>query len=241
MIPVKLHNPLKHLTKWEWVLWIGSLTLIAAGFLICRRFDWLILTACLIGATSLIFVAKGHVVGQILGVVFSLCYGWISIQFHYYGEMITYVFMTMPIAIVSIVTWLRHPYEGNHAEVKIRHLKPLWWVILLALTAAVTAAFYFILDWFGTANLIFSTISIATSFSASALMLLRSPFYAIAYSLNDIVLIVLWILATVEDFSYLPMILCFVIFLVNDLYGFFNWQRMHRRQNDHREADRPAT
>ena len=240
---LKLHdyNPFRHFTKWEWGLWIGSLVLIAGGFLVCRRFDWMILSACLLGATSLIFVAKGNVVGQFLAVAFGLLYGCISMQYHYYGEMITYVFMSVPIAIVSIVTWLRHPYQGDHTEVAIRHIKPLHWFILLFLTAGVTAAFYFLLRWFGTANLLFSTISVTTSFSAASLLLLRSPFYAIAYSLNDIVLIVLWILATVEDISYLPMILCFVIFLVNDLYGFFNWQRMHRRQTTPEKPEDPPT
>ena len=53
-------------------------------------------------------------------------------------------------------------------------------------------------------------------------MLMRSPYYALFYSFNDIVLIVLWTLATITDIGYLPMILCFVIFLVNDIYGFVN-------------------
>ena len=81
-----------------------------------------------------------------------------------------------------------------------------------------------------TANLIFSTISITTSFVASYLTFLRSPYYAIGYSANDVVLIILWILASVEDISYLPMVACFIMFLFNDLYGFYNWRRMQKRQ-----------
>lgn len=49
-----------------------------------------------------------------------------------------------------------------------------------------------------------------------------------------IVLIILWILAAISDIVYLPMILCFGIFLMNDLYGFVNWNRMERRQQAHR-------
>jgi nicotinamide riboside transporter PnuC len=98
------------------------------------------------------------------------------------------------------------------------------------LTVVVTVSFYFILKWLGTASLIISTISIATSFAASALTVLRSPYYAIAYSLNDLVLITLWIIASISDPSSIPMIFCFVMFLANDLYGFFNWRRMERAQ-----------
>ena len=96
----------------------------------------------------------------------------------------------------------------------------------------VTFIFYFILKAFDTANLIVSTISIATSFSASYLMLLRSPFYALAYGMNDVVLIVLWVLASFEDASYIPMVACFVMFLANDIYGFYNWGRMKKRQEE---------
>ncbi len=44
------------------------------------------------------------------------------------------------------------------------------------------------------------------------------------------VLIILWVLAAMTDVTCLPMVLCFVMFLINDLYGFVNWQRMRRRQ-----------
>ena len=58
----------------------------------------------------------------------------------------------------------------------------------------------------------------------------RSPYFALAYAANDVVLIVLWILAARENISYLSVIICFVMFLVNDLYGYFSWKRMEKRQ-----------
>ena len=118
----------------------------------------------------------------------------------------------------------------------MRKITPGIHAILWSLTALVTFAFYFILRYFDTPNLVTSTVSIATSFSASALTMLRSPYYALAYAANDVVLIVLWTLATIADPAYLPMILCFVIFLANDLYGFFNWQRMQKRQEEKKHA-----
>ena len=104
--------------------------------------------------------------------------------------------------------------------------------VVCALTVAVTVAFYFILKALNTPNLLFSTLSVATSFLASALTFLRSPYYALAYGANDVVLIVLWVLATVENVAYFPMIICFTVFLANDLYGFFNWQRIQKRQGN---------
>ena len=102
---------------------------------------------------------------------------------------------------------------------------------MLALTAVVTIVFYFILQYFNTANLIPSTISVTTSFAAAYLTFRRSPYFALAYAINDLVLIVLWIMATVEDISYLSVIICFAVFFVNDIYGFISWQKMKKRQN----------
>ena len=97
-------------------------------------------------------------------------------------------------------------------------------------STAVTAAFYFILKALHTANLIPSTVSVATSFLAVYLTFRRSPYYALAYAANDVVLILLWTLAAIEDLSYLSVIICFVMFLANDLYGFLNWRKMQKKQ-----------
>jgi nicotinamide mononucleotide transporter PnuC len=186
--------------------------------------------ASIVGVTSLIFVAKGYVIGQILMVIFAVVYGIISLWFRYYGEMITYVGMSAPMAVVSMIAWLKNPYQKSK-EVKVNKVNSKQLAMGLMLTVIVTVAFYFILGALNTANLVISTLSITTSFLAAYLTYLRSPYYALVYALNDVVLIVLWVYACISDMSYLPMIICFSMFLVNDLYGFYNWKRMAKRQS----------
>ena len=229
---MKFYNALKELSGFELILWVLSLMVITASFVIGGSNEWLTLIASLTGATALIFTAKGNVWGQILTLIFSIMYAVISLKFRYYGEMITYLFMTSPIAALSIIEWIKHPFEKGKNEVSVSRLSKKQVASVIILTVLVTFIFYFILKVFDTANLIVSTISIATSFSASYLMLLRSPFYALAYGMNDVVLIVLWVLASFEDASYIPMVACFVMFLANDIYGFYNWGRMKKRQEE---------
>ena len=225
----KIRNPFRDLSPFEWGLWITSLAVVSASYLLCPDKDLLTLCASLVGVTALIFVAKGYVLGQALIVVFSVFYGIVSFYFQYYGEMFTYLCMSAPSAVFAMIAWLKNPYAQT-AEVKVSRLSSsrLWAVI--GLTVAATAASAPLLWLLGTNNLVFSVLSVTTSFFASALTFLRSPYYALAYAANDVVLIVLWILAAIADPAYLPMILCFVMFLVNDLYGFINWKRMERRQ-----------
>ena len=219
-----------YFSKEELTLWGSSAGLILISFFLFDRVNFMTLAASLIGTTSLIFNAKGNPIGQALMIVFSLLYGVISYTFSYYGEMITYLGMTGPMALFALISWLRNPYNGNHAEVAVNRLKNKELVLMYVLTGVVTVSFYFILDYFDTANMIPSTLSVTTSFLAVYLTFRRSPYFALAYAANDVVLIVLWTLAAVEDISYLSVIICFVMFLVNDLYGFVSWKRMEKRQ-----------
>ena len=219
-----------YFSKHELLLWGGSAGLILASFLIFDRVNFMTLAASLIGTTSLIFNAKGNPIGQALMIVFSLLYGMISYTFSYFGEMITYLGMTAPMALFALITWLRNPFGGNRAEVAVNRIGKWEYSGMYLATAVVTLAFYFILDHFNTANMIPSTISVATSFIAVYLTFRRSPYFALAYAANDLVLIVLWTLAARENISYLSVIICFLMFLVNDLYGFVSWKRMEKRQ-----------
>lgn len=219
------------LTVFERGLWLVGMALIAGSFWLCGGGDALVLIASLLGATALIFLARGEPLGQVLVIVFSLLYGYISLKQRYYGELITYVGMTAPMAVVSLVAWLRHPYRPGESQVAVSSVSRRSAVVLIVLTGLVTWGFYYILRAFDTPNLLLSTVSIATSFFAVGLTVVRSPLYALAYAANDLVLIGLWVLVCRQDLSQMPMVACFVIFLVNDGYGFVNWRRMKRLQS----------
>ena len=227
---MKISNQFAMLTKREWILWVSSIIIITVTFFIKSSGNYLTLVASLIGATSLIFIAKGMVIGQLLMLLFSVLYALISWNLCYYGEMLTYLGMTAPMAVLSAIQWIKNPYEGKKGVVKTAKLskKKIFYLIIMAVI--VTWIFYYILLYFNTANMMFSTISVTTSFLAAFLTFLRSPLYALGYAANDIVLIVLWVLATMGDKEYLPMIICFIIFLINDIYGYVSWRKMEKEQ-----------
>ena len=218
-----------NLSKFERILWAVSVAVVTVSMLSSGSLDVLVFLATLAGVTALIFTARGDVLGQILIILFSILYVAVSFRFAYYGEMISYVFMSGGVALLSTVTWLRHPFSEKQVRISRPSRRAL--AVLGALTVVVTVTFYFLLKLLGTSNLPFSTVSVTTSFVASSLTLLRSPYYALAYALNDVVLIVLWVCAAISDPSSIPMIPCFAMFLINDLYGFFNWLRMEKHQN----------
>lgn len=219
-----------YFTKTEILLWSISVVLIIGSFLLFDRESYLTLTASVIGVTSLIFCAKGNPAGQVLMIIFSIIYAVVSFSFSYYGEMITYIGMTLPMAVFSLVSWLKNPYKGKKSEVAVNKLHKKEIIFAAVLTIAVTVIFYFILKYLKTQNLYVSTFSVTTSFAAAYLTFRRSPYFALLYAMNDIVLIVLWIYASFSDISYISVVICFIVFFVNDMYGFISWRKMEKRQ-----------
>jgi len=233
-LEVIMIKAIKYFSRIDITLWCLSAALILISFGVFDRENYLTLAASLIGVTSLIFNAKGNPFGQLLMVIFSLLYGIISYSFNYYGEMITYLGMTMPMAVFALISWLRNPYKGNRAEVKVNTISKTESKLMWIAASAVTLLFYFILKHFGTANILPSTLSVTTSFVAVYLTFRRSPLFALAYASNDIVLIVLWIMASLQDIRYVSVVVCFAAFLVNDIYGFISWHKMKLRQSENK-------
>ena len=214
----------------EYALFFCSVAAILLSFFLTGNTDYMQLAASLIGVLALILMAKGNVAGQILSVVFALFYGTVSYFCKYYGELIICLGISAPVAILAVISWLRNPFGEKRAEVRVGRLKPREYPVILAIALAVGVAFFFILRALGTPNVWWSAVSVFTSCAAMLLSVRRSPLYAFAYCFNDIVLIVLWSLMSATDKSYLAMVVCFAVFLANDIYGLLNWFRLRKKQ-----------
>lgn len=221
-----MNNPFKRMTKREWALWFVSIAIVVMSNIMAGRVDALTLTA----VTSLIFAAQGNVWAPILMTIFCIQYAIISYRFRYWGEMFTYLFMSLPMSVWSIVTWLKNARNSSDGTVEIRKITRKGAGVLVLCNVAVTIAFYILLKKLNTQNLIFSTISVVTSFFAASLTMLRSSYYALGYASNDIVLIILWILASIKDPGYIPVVVNFLIFFLNDMYGFICWKKRETAQ-----------
>lgn len=224
-----MHNPLTGMKKREWALWIISLTVVAVTSLMAPDVHPVTFAGTLVGVTALIFMARGDVWGQILSAAFGVLYAIASWELRYWSEVITYLGMSLPMSLMAIVSWLRHPFADTQ-EVTVARLKPWQRLLGAAATAVATTVFFFVLRAFATPHLPVATLSIATSFLAAYLTFMRSAWYAMAYAANDVVLMALWTLTTLADPAYAPMIACFGMFLINDLYAWISWRTRERRQ-----------
>ncbi len=227
---MKRFSLITYFSPFEWGLAAFSYAVIITAYFLGGEGGLLSLLSSLLGIVCLLLIAKGNPLGHVFSIVFGCLYAIVSYTYAYYGEMATYLGMTVPMSVASLVVWLRHPYGKGHAEVCVGQITRRDAVLLPILTVLVTVGLYFPLAYLGTENILISTLSVTTSFVAVYFTMRRSPFYAIGYAVNDVVLIVLWVLASLENLAYLSVVACFSTFLINDLYGFFNWIRLERKQ-----------
>lgn len=217
-----------NLSGFEKTLYAVSVSVIIISSILSGNFNVANTLCSVLGATALIFVSKGNPIGQLFTVIFGIIYAIISFRLRLLSEVITYAGMTAPIALIAFITWLKNPYEKN--EVKIAKLTKGKIIGLIASAIPVTVLMCLLMLKLNTPYIVLSTVSIFTSYIAAYLTVCRSPYYAFGYSLNDIVLIILWSLAAKKDLSYISIVACFVIFLANDLYGLYNWERLRKKQ-----------
>ncbi len=238
---MKLENPLKKLTKAEWALWISSLVAVSASAAVSfslfpESIDWLTLAASLVGVTSLVFLAKADIWGQILSIAFNVTYALAALNNRFFGETILYFCLHLPTAVCTLIVWIRNRFRKEDTVIKIAKTSPVKTLIVCLLGAGVTTGAYFLLRYLNTDSLALSTVSVFTSFVAISLMVLRSPYYALVYAANDIVLISLWTVSAVSAPANAVMVACFVAYLANDLYALYNWRRIRRNQNELRKT-----
>ena len=210
-----------------------SLIAITVAFFLGEEKDPLSLLTSLFGVVSVLFVAKGLILGQYLTVIFLALYATLSFRAAYYGELILVLAITLPSALVAIITWLKNPSK-ERGKVQVNKISGKEWGVMLVAVLGITVGAYFLLKALHTAQLVVSTVSFITSLSAAYLLVRRSEYYAVFYILNDVILIILWSLALAEGQHVLPSIISYCAFFLNDAYGFIDWRRRARQQQ--REA-----
>ncbi|MBO4228764.1 MAG: nicotinamide mononucleotide transporter [Clostridia bacterium] len=221
----------------EWVLWLLTVGPVVAVFLLVPDPDWLTLCSAVIGITSVLLIAKGWVLGEFLTAAFTGFYGAVAAFNGFYGEVISAFAITLPLSVLSIIAWIRHPFpESGEVEVGGRIPKKQI-VLLLVMTPLIAVSFFFLLRSLGTVNAEIGTASVALNAAAAFMKIARNPYFPLVYGVNDLVLITLWVLASLSDSSNIPMVACFLGFLISDIYAWISWIQMKARQKQTRERE----
>ena len=179
-----------------------------------------------------LLMSKGKVECYFVGFVSVFFYGIVSYNQGYYGELIITAFLTFPIMIIGIISWLRHQDKEDDTVI-ISSLSKKEITIALLSQLVLFWIYYFILKAFNTDLLVISTMSVVTSVLASYFEARRSELSLFCYIANDLVIITLWLIPIISgQIELISVLVGPILLLINDIYGSYNWRRLKNQQKE---------
>ena len=176
--------------------------------------------------TTAILMSKGKVESYFIGIISVFFYGIVSYNQGYYGELLITIFLTFPMMIIGIVSWLKHQ-DKDEDVVIISSLSKKEIVFAFFSQLILFWVYYFLLKAFNTDLLMISSLSIVTSVLATYFEARRSELSLFCYVANDLILITLWMIPIINGVTSLISVLIGpMLLLVNDIYGSYNWKRL---------------
>ena len=214
----------KNWTKFEKILYsISLLSIFLSG--IVFKSEIISIASAAFGISCAIMQAKGKVASQFIGVILVALYSIVSFKNGFYGEILIYIFIMLPLFISGIVSWLKNKDHKTNM-VKPYELTKKEWIILAIISIVLFIGLYFLLRHFNTKQLLISTLSMVTSLFATYLIARRNKYGFLFYMGNDIILFILWGLPVLSgNLMLMPMIINPIINFINDNYGWYNWKK----------------
>ena len=222
---------LKEWTIFEKILLFGSIIVISSVGLVFKS-DLLTTSCSLLCIITVLLIAKGKNIGQVLGVLVTIMYSVVAYKNKYYGEVLINLLLMLPLYIIGIITWINHKDEKTNF-VEINSIQKKEWIIVAIVFICAFIGIYNLLKFFNTNELIVSTISVLVSLFAAYLQMRRSRYSFSFYLINDIVLMFLWGIPVIQgNYTLFPILLNPMVNFINDMYGSYNWKRTEKIQKD---------
>ncbi len=221
----------KDWTNFEKILLFGSIVIVSIVG-IAFKSDVLTVSCSIVGIITVLLLAKGKNLGQVFGLLITILYSIVSYKNKYYGEVLIYALLMLPMYVIGIISWISHKNEKTNS-VEINSIKRKEWVIVSFIFVGVFVGIYYLLKVFNTNELIVSTISVLASLFAVYLQIRRSKYSFGFYLINDIILMFLWGIPVLHgNYILVPMLLNPTINFINDAYGFYNWKMTEKIQKN---------
>jgi nicotinamide mononucleotide transporter len=210
-------------------LWLLTFTIINIYLFFAWHDTWIGLTASLTGMICVVLTAKARISSFYFGLVNILTYSYVAYQSAYYGDVMLNMLYFLPMTFIGIYYWKKNLRADKKGEVIVRRLKwrtkAIWFFISICFSLAYGLILLLIK---GTLPFIDST---TTVFSIIATIMLNKRltdqwFYWI---LVDVLSLVMWIYILVTTQGDVSMLVMWSAFLVNAIYGYYNWRKLEKK------------
>lgn len=213
------------LIKSEYTL-IAIFAFILLGIALIVHSNILTFSCCFLAIIVAYLLAKGQPIGNAFGIILVILYSLIAFKARLYGEVILYLFVMLPLYLVSVFTWVKN-YNKIKKTILVNEIKEFEWALICICQTLLFAIVYFTLKRLNTNELFFSTLSFTTLITTVYLGVRRNKYTFLFYFLNDIVLVILWgNIIFKNQWGLLPILISPAISCYYDLFGILKWNEL---------------
>ena len=221
----------------EWTVfekaWLITFTAVNIYLFFAWGDTWIGLIASLTGMLCVILTTKGKISNFYWGLINILAYSYVAWQSKYFGDVGLNMLFFLPMTFPGIYYWKKNYSRVNASErVLVKSLKWRDKIIWFSVSLAALYIFGIFLKFIhGTLPFVDSTTTIF-SIVATILLTKRYSDQWFYWIMVDVWSIVMWVYIFLRDGNQVSMLVMWSAFLVNALYGYYNWRKLERSQKN---------
>lgn len=206
------------------IIWLFSFSVLGIIIAIISEDNWLNFLVFISGILCVVLAAKGSIWNYVIGTVNTVTYAYVAYNNGLFGELGLYILFFLPMNIVGYFMWKNH-IKDDIVKMKTLNLKSILFVFLTTLLGCAFLGYF--LSTINTQNSPYlDGMSTIISIVATILMILRYKEQWLLYIILNITTIIIWIIRTLDGSeSGIMMIVMWSAFLMNAIYGYYNWSR----------------
>lgn len=227
-----MKNMIKDWTAFEKV-WIILFTAVNIYLFFAWGDSLLGLVSSITGMLCVVLVAKGKISNYYFGIVQAGTYAYISYTYGLYGESMLNGLFYLPLQFIGIYYWRKNTLaEGTIGEdIAVKRLGAKDWLRLAAWVVLGSVIYAYILHSIGGQQVRIDSVAVVLSVAAQILMVKRYAEQWLLWIMVNVLSVALWVITLTQsggnDWSMLVM---WSAFLVNSIYGYYNWRKMAKKQ-----------
>ena len=235
----RVGDRLRGWTRFERI-WLLTATGVISAISLVLGDNWLGFVSALSGIFCVVLAAKGKIATYYVGIVQTGTYAYIAYGLALYGEAMLNAFFFLPAQFVGWWLWTRNRNRGATGGEDVRGRRLSWrqWSLLVPAIVLASSGYALFLDRIGAAQVGLDSYAVVISLFAQLLMVLRYAEQWILWIVVNLLTISLWAATIAQtgstDYAVLVM---WIAFLVNSIYGFLNWRRIAARATGSDDAD----
>lgn len=210
------------------IIWLVSSTVIMIALSVVWGDNLLALISGITGILGVVLAAKGKVSTYFFATINVAIYAYLTFQNALYGEFMLNTFYYIPMNFVGFYLWSRHKNQES-GDVEGRELTKKQITILLVVVAVIVVGYWNILSRMGGQLALIDAMSTIFSVVALILQVARYAEQWLLWIIVNVVSVIMWGLLIGKDSSAITMVVMWIAYLFNSVYGYYNWKKLSKQ------------